>query len=170
MLRVCPVVFMSPYCATPHHKCSSTEKHTLHASVPKGQEPGHVAQGLMTLHQVVGQTGFPLELGDLSPLSLHGCWQSPICWCCGTDCGLSLPSSWRLTEVYPHLPRLPLPFRAALSQHGSFMVCRSLSSGPLALVTQSCPTFCDSMDCSPPGSSVHGILQTRILEWVAISF
>ena len=35
---------------------------------------------------------------------------------------------------------------------------------------QSCPTLCDPMDCSPPGSSVHGILQARILEWVAISF
>ena len=38
------------------------------------------------------------------------------------------------------------------------------------LVTQSCPTPCDPMDCSPPGSSVYGILQTRILEWVAIPF
>ena len=35
---------------------------------------------------------------------------------------------------------------------------------------QSCPTPCDPMDCSLPGSSVHGILQSRILEWVAISF
>ena len=35
---------------------------------------------------------------------------------------------------------------------------------------QSCPTLCGPMDCSPPGSSVHGILQARILEWVAISF
>ena len=35
---------------------------------------------------------------------------------------------------------------------------------------QSCPTLCDPMDCSPSGSSVHGILQARILEWVAISF
>ena len=35
---------------------------------------------------------------------------------------------------------------------------------------QSCPTLCDPMDCSPPGSSAHGILQARILEWVAISF
>ena len=35
---------------------------------------------------------------------------------------------------------------------------------------QSCPTLCDPMDCSPPGSSVHGILQARTLEWVAISF
>ena len=35
---------------------------------------------------------------------------------------------------------------------------------------QSCPTFCNPKDCSPPGSSIHGILQVRILEWVAISF
>ena len=35
------------------------------------------------------------------------------------------------------------------------------------LVTQSCPTLCDPMDCSPSGSSVHRILQARILEWVA---
>ena len=33
---------------------------------------------------------------------------------------------------------------------------------------QSCPTLYDPMDCSPPGSSVHGILQARILEWVAV--
>ena len=38
------------------------------------------------------------------------------------------------------------------------------------LVAQLCLTLCDPMDCSPPGSSVHGILQARILEWVAISF
>ena len=36
-------------------------------------------------------------------------------------------------------------------------------------VAQSCLTLCDPMDCSPPGSSVHGILQTTILGWVAIS-
>ena len=35
---------------------------------------------------------------------------------------------------------------------------------------QSCLTLCDPMDCSLPGSSLHGILQARILEWVAISF
>ena len=38
------------------------------------------------------------------------------------------------------------------------------------LVSQSCLTLCNSVDCSPPGSSVHGILQARILEWVAIPF
>ena len=38
------------------------------------------------------------------------------------------------------------------------------------LVAQLCLTLCDPMDCSPPGSSVHGIFQARILEWVASSF
>ena len=38
------------------------------------------------------------------------------------------------------------------------------------LITQSCPTLCHPMDCSPPVSFVHGILQARILEWVAIPF
>ena len=38
------------------------------------------------------------------------------------------------------------------------------------VVAKSCPTLWDPMDCNPPGSSVHGISQARILEWVAISF
>ena len=38
------------------------------------------------------------------------------------------------------------------------------------LVAQSCPTLCDPMDCSLPSSSVHGILQDRILEWISIPF
>ena len=38
------------------------------------------------------------------------------------------------------------------------------------LVTRLCSTLCDNLDCSPPGSSVHGILQARILKWVAIPF
>ena len=37
-------------------------------------------------------------------------------------------------------------------------------------VAQSCPTLCDPMDCSLPGSSVHGIFQARVLEWGAIAF
>ena len=37
-------------------------------------------------------------------------------------------------------------------------------------VVQSCPTLCNSMDCNPPGSSVQGIFQARVLEWVVIAF
>ena len=49
--------------------------------------------------------------------------------------------------------------RKALWEHGVWV-----------LVAQSCPTLCDPIACSPQDSSVHGILQARILEWVAISF
>ena len=47
---------------------------------------------------------------------------------------------------------------------------RSLLKAEWSEVSQSCPTLCDPMDCSLPGSSVHGIFQARVLEWVAISF
>ena len=46
----------------------------------------------------------------------------------------------------------------------------SLLSSLKVKVTQSCLTLCNPMDCSPPGSSVHGILQAKVLEWVAILF
>ena len=47
------------------------------------------------------------------------------------------------------------------NQQGSIYIC--------AKSLQLCPTFCNPMDCSPPGSSVHGTFQARILEWAAIS-
>ena len=48
-------------------------------------------------------------------------------------------------------------------------VCKaSKIKGCVVLVTLSCPILCDPMDCTPLGSSVHGLLQARILEWVAI--
>ena len=64
-----------------------------------------------------------------------------------------IPSAGQDTE---HSKRAERKKRPPLSHH----VC--------VLVTQSCPTLCDPMDCSLPGSSVHGILQARILEWVVV--
>ena len=48
-------------------------------------------------------------------------------------------------------------------------VCVCVCVRALSL-SQSCPTLCDPMECSPPGSSVHEIFQARRLEWIAISF
>jgi len=45
-----------------------------------------------------------------------------------------------------------------------------VAAAAAAKLLQSCPTLCDPIDSSPPGSPVPGILQARILEWVAISF
>ena len=49
------------------------------------------------------------------------------------------------------------------------MVCTEQKESLESLVVQSCPTLCDPMYCSLPGSSVYGIFQARVLEWVAIS-
>ena len=54
--------------------------------------------------------------------------------------------------------RLPRP----LSTTPSWVACMSAKS------LQLCPTLCDAMECSPPGSSIYGILQARILHWVAM--
>ena len=49
-------------------------------------------------------------------------------------------------------------------------VCVCVRARARKLVGQSCPTLCNPVDCSLPGSSVHGILLARILEWAAIPF
>ena len=67
-------------------------------------------------------------------------------------------------SYFPNVWCLSL-FRAHISNHYQILTCMI---HPHSL--QLCPTLCDLMDCSMPGSSVHGILQARILEWVAISF
>ena len=56
------------------------------------------------------------------------------------------------------------------SPHRQCLRFRCTVAKQKVLVAQSCPTLCDLMDCSPPGSSVHGILQARTLEWVVIPF
>ena len=48
--------------------------------------------------------------------------------------------------------------------------CMSAAAAAAAKSLQVCPTLCDPMDGSPPGSPIPGILQARTLEWVAISF
>ena len=55
------------------------------------------------------------------------------------------------------------------SAHSGICVCLCVYVC-VCMCTQSCPTLYDPMDCNPPGSSVHGIFQARIPEWVAISF
>ena len=65
--------------------------------------------------------------------------------------------------------KVPRPFQArALVGAGLLWVGRDWNS-LCAAAAQSCLTLCDPMNCSPPGSSVHGISQPRMLEWVAIS-
>ena len=88
-------------------------------------------------------------------------------------CFISLPlhqptdSRQPRASFMPPLPRLQpaLPIQS----HFPIQLASSTCFLP-AKSTQSCPTLCDPIDGSPPGSPVPGILQARILEWVAISF
>ena len=66
-------------------------------------------------------------------------------------------------------------YRSSLSAHGlsclKFILSPSIpQNGSESEIAQSHLTVCNPMDCSLPGSSVHGILQARVLEWVAFSF
>ena len=64
--------------------------------------------------------------------------------------------------------------RGSTCEFGGWREANSLfhpsSHAVIVLVIRSCPTLCDPMGCSPSGSSLHGILQARILEWVACPF
>ena len=68
----------------------------------------------------------------------------------------------------PHQASLSLGF--SRQEYWSGLPFPSSNAHMHAKSLQLCPTLCDPIDSSPPGSSVHGILQARILEWVAISF
>ena len=78
-------------------------------------------------------------------------------------------------SVRPHRwqpTRLPRPWDSPGKNTGVdchfLLQCMKMKSE--SEVTQSCPTLSDPMDCSLPGSSVHGIFQARVLEWGAIAF
>ena len=103
---------------------------------------------LFRFHALQRSYGIFLSLSDLFhlayALTFHPCWHK-----------------WQYFIIL-WLMNSPLYIYTTVSIHSSM--------NGHSEVTQSCPTLCDPMECSPPGSSVHGIHQTRILEWVAISF
>ena len=93
---------------------------------------------------------------------------NPCCCCCSVASVVS-------DSVRPHRrqpTRLPHPWDSPGKNTGVgchfLLQCMKVKSQ--SEVAQLCPTPSDPMDCSPPGSSVHGIFQARVLEWGAIAF
>ena len=99
------------------------------------------------------------------PAHLTRLWLSP-----GAPVAFIHLSSRPRTFLHNH--SAPAPWRSAPDEVARLRAFSSIAhceSGKVkGLVTQSCLTPCQPMDCSPPGSSVHGISQARILEWVVI--
>ena len=80
-----------------------------------------------------------------------------------------------LDSVRPHRrqptrPRCPWDSPGKNTGVGCHFLLRCMKVKRESEVAQSCPTLRDPMDCSPPGSSIHGIFQARVLEWGAIAF
>ena len=94
-------------------------------------------------------------------------------------------SSLSIKLLWPPLPQCPIlslcatnVFCIELSAehlwfHLNTVICLKMPLSPPAAAAkslQSCPTLCDPIESSPPGSPIHGIFQARVLEWVAIAF
>ena len=116
--------------------------------------------------------------------SVHVLWKPSL-----NDFEHHLASMWNecncaiSSNIFWHCPSLGLEWKLTFSSPVSkcwvFQICWHTECSTLTalsflyvkvLVTQLCLTLCNHMDCSPSGSSVHRILQERILEWVAIPF
>ena len=81
----------------------------------------------------------------------------------------SCPTLWLHRRQPTRLPR-PWDSPGKNTGVGCYFLLQCMKVKSESEVTQSCPTLIDPMDCSPPGSSVHGIFQARVLEWGAIAF
>ena len=92
---------------------------------------------------------------------------SPCLWPVPSS-ALSLTSSWGFHKSFGCILSCGLCLMPLKLELGVF--CLWFSSLSHCLVAKSCPILYDSMDCSPPVSSIYGMFQARILEWVAISF
>ena len=86
-----------------------------------------------------------------------------VVWASGSIHAWSLNAPWTDSYVKQLVPYF------AQTSLCTFSITLNLKS-PLSLVAKLCPTLWDPTDCSPPGSSVYGILQARVLDWVAIPF
>ena len=113
-----------------------------------------------------------------SPPTLHTTWKTfPVC-----ERGVrrdAMSALWVVHDERSFILLLWLSLREAGKQNPAALwhprrgkdtglVSQFHLSERMCVPAQSYPTFCDPIDCSPPGSSVHGILQARILEWVAM--
>ena len=133
---------------------------------PKGFKELDMTEGLNNNNQK------PQGLGPLRPKNYQGESPSPTINCCCCCC--CYVASVVSNSVWPHRwqpTRLLCPWDSPGKNTGvgcDFLQCIKVKSE--SEVTQSCPTLSDPMDCSLPGSSIHGIFQARVLEWGAIAF
>ena len=115
-------------------------------------------------HCLKSQLTFGFSLRVVCPIGSDKSIMACICHPCITQCHCPKNPLLVAVQLLKSCPTLSRPHESCHFLLQCMKVQRESE------VAQSCPTPSDPMDCSPPGSSVHGISQARILEWVAISF
>ena len=119
---------------------------------------------------------------------VEGAGLGPPCWP-GSRCWASVRAPWPLSTISSATDWLPdagncllvsssflvyerAKYLRCSTQQGHWVQAAARWCGPweLCVCAPSCPTLCNPMDWSPPGSCVHGLLQARILDWVLISY
>ena len=136
-----------------------------------------LSQGLGGGRDNVPQTSSGGWSVGLSLVLERGQWKSgprpPSLALCGKT-GAGSPLGPLIRLLHPHRPPCLLAlstYSRTLSAHSVLVLLLSVGTGYLCMcsVAQSCLTLRDPVDCNPPGSSVPGILQAKILGWVAMS-
>ena len=117
-----------------------------------------------------GGHGNPLQYSYLENPMDRGAWQATVCCCCCYQVASVVSDSVRPHRRQP--TRLPCPWDSLgkNTRVGCHFLLQCMKVKSESEVAQSCPTLSDTVDCSLPGSSVHGIFQARVLEWGAIAF
>ena len=111
--------------------------------------------------------GNPLQYSCLENPMDRGAWWATIHGVTKGQAQLKRLS--RHASTLPLINKTYLHYKYFTYMHTDFSVSTGLHSMHACSVAYSFPATCDPMDCSPPGSSVHGISQTRLVEWIAIS-
>ena len=140
---------------------------TLAWKIPWMEEPG----GLYSMGSLESDTTERLHF-DFSLLCIGEGNGNPLqCSCLENprDGGAWWAAVYGVAQSRTRLKRLSSSSSIPL-HHCTILYYRTVKTAAAAKSLQSCPTLCDPIDSSPPGSPVPGILQARTLEWVAISF
>ena len=96
------------------------------------------------------------------------CWVFQICW--HIECSTFIASSFRIWNSSAGIPSPPLALFIVMLPKAHLPFLSYYIKSEWVQVSHLYLTLCNPMDCSPPGSSVHGPLPVRISEWVSISF
>ena len=139
----------------------ATHSSILTWKIPWTEEPDGLQSvgSLRVRHNRATKPSPPRQVLELMPFGYQG-----------TTVTLMSSYTQRHGNQHPSWPVLEPESRLHLLGKVFLIYCLFSNFESASEVAQSCPTLGDPMDCSPPGSSVHGIFQARILEWVAISF